>query len=288
MANNSGPSLVNAAKSAALSEWETTAQVRREQQAARQDGLSQENRPAEEAHGDLRSAPGPMASSGVPTVEALSLTEIYEQAGVRSPAHGFTILKVADMLSSAHIRDLPPPGKRSSILMALEASGVQLSDVLEDAATREIALNDYEARQQKTFQDFKARGQEQSQAIEAEMERVVQVCRAQLQAIQKEIAVEKARVDEWRAKKREEERRIRSAASPFVPNGAPGQSSTQPAAGAASWTPDPSPSEVSPVPEAPQPAALPPQPAVTRTNGKAPSAPAASQDASKRSSFWKR
>src|SRR5205807_4993438 len=91
--------------------------------------------------------------------------------------------------------------------------------VIEDGAQRDLALNEYEAQQQKTFQDFKARKQQQNQEAQAEIERLTEACRATIQVNEKEIAEEKARLDEWRTKKREEERRMRSAAAHFVPNG---------------------------------------------------------------------
>ena len=157
------------------------------------------------------------AESGpAPTIQTESLAKVYEQSGVSSPKHGFTILKIADMLGSAHLRDLALDGKRSAILMALEANGVQINDVIEDAAHRDAALNQYEARQQKTFQDFKNWKQQQNREIQSEIDLLVEACRSRIEENEKEIATEKARLDDWRMKKREEERRIRTASSHFV------------------------------------------------------------------------
>jgi hypothetical protein len=150
-----------------------------------------------------------------------SLPDVYEKAGVRVPAHGFTILKVADMLSSAHLRGLSTDGKRAALLMALEANSVHLNDVLEDASRRDQALNQYEARQQKTFQDFKTWKQQQNQKIQAEIDLLIEACRSRMETNEKEVATEKARLDGWCALKREEEKRIRSASSQFVQNNQP-------------------------------------------------------------------
>jgi hypothetical protein len=166
-----------------------------------------------------RLAGGPGESGSTPVIQTQTFSEVYQRAGIRAPAHGFTILKIADMVSSNYLRDLSREGKRAAILMALEASNVQIQDVIEDGAQRDLALNEYETQQQKTFQDFKARKQQRNQEIQAEIERLTEACRATIQANEKEIADEKARLDEWRTKKREEERRMRSAAAHFVPNG---------------------------------------------------------------------
>ncbi len=163
---------------------------------------------------------------GPARIQTQSLPEVYNEGGVRVPAHGFSILKVAEMLNSVHVRDLAPDAKRAAILMALEASNIQLADILEDASRREQVLNDYEARQQQTFQNYKAGKQQQSQELQAEIERLMEQLRQRMQENEKEVTSEKARLDEWRTRKREEERRIRSATTLFT-------GPSQPAAGEA-------------------------------------------------------
>jgi hypothetical protein len=207
-------------------------------------------------------------------IQAKTFSEVYQQAGIRAPAHGFTILKIADMVSSNHLRDLSRDGKRAAILMALEASNVQIQDVIEDGAQRDLALNEYEAYQQKTFQDFKARKQQKNQEIQAEMERFMEACRATIQANEKEIGDEKTRLDEWRMKKREEERRMRTAAAHFVPNG-----NTNGNTEAASAELDPASQR--------QPSEAPPAPAPASTKTAETRTPAA-KGADRRLSLWKR
>jgi hypothetical protein len=161
-------------------------------------------------------APARRAQPATPVaIQTQNLPEIYAQAGIRVPAHGCSILKVAEMLGSVHVRDLAPDAKRAAVLMALEATSVQLSDVIEDATRREHVLNDYEARQQQAFQNYKTAKQEQNQQIQAEIEHLTEQLRLSMQANEKEVASEKTRLDEWRTKKREEERRIRNAVSHF-------------------------------------------------------------------------
>ncbi len=212
---------------------------------------------------------------GAPVVQTPAFSELYEQAGIRPPAHGFTILKIADMVSSNYLRELSREGKRAAILMALEASNVQIQDVIEDGARRDLALNEYEAHQQKVFQEFKARKQQQNQEIQAEIERLVATCKATIQANEKDVNDEKTRLDEWRAKKREEERRMRTAASHFVPNGGANVETASPESDPASSAPTRPPSEA-------QPAA--------QVNGKVASTqPAAAAKAGDRKlSLWKR
>lgn len=181
--------------------------------------LSLDNVPTEVAAPQAPAGLG--AQSVLPAIQTQGLSEVYEQAGVSTPAHGFSILKIADMLNSTHVRDLAPDAKRAAVMMALEASGIQLNEVMEDAARRERALNDYEARQQQTFQAYKAGKQQQNEELQAEIKRLTEQLQLKMQANEKELASEKARLDEWRTKKREEERRIRAALSHFGATGHP-------------------------------------------------------------------
>ena len=70
----------------------------------------------------------PPAAGSAPS----TFDEIYKTAEIQTPAHGFTVYKVAELLQSGHIKDLPPQIKRSSVLLALEAAGVKIQEVIEE------------------------------------------------------------------------------------------------------------------------------------------------------------
>ena len=54
-----------------------------------------------------------------------------------TPRRGYSINKVVEMLYSDHIRGLSKEMRRASVLMALDAAGVSIEEVLRDAgATR--------------------------------------------------------------------------------------------------------------------------------------------------------
>ncbi|HWZ42892.1 MAG TPA: hypothetical protein VNW97_05420 [Candidatus Saccharimonadales bacterium] len=239
---------------------------------------------ADEAQDALRH-PITLAEPGsAPALQTDSLPGVYAQAGVPVPGHGFTILKVADMLGSSHLRSLSLEAKRAAILMALEANNVQVNDVIEDAARRDLALNQYEARQQKTFQDFKTWKLQQNQEIQAEIDLLVEACRSRIETNDKEVAHEKARLDEWRGQKREEEKRIRSASSHFVSGGDDQPSVVaEPVLGVV-VAPQP---EVAPTKAKPVEARAPESPAVTNGKG-TPARTPASENGGKRASLWKR
>lgn len=160
--------------------------------------------------------PAPVFKTPAPAQAPGSFDEIYRAAELPSPAHGYTILKVADMLQSEHIRGLPAEVRRSSVLLALEAAGVQISEVIQDAVRRDRALDAYEAVLQRSADELEARKTEENRKIETDLERLIAEHRARIQANSEEIAREKERFYGWRLQKQHEEKKIADAVAYFV------------------------------------------------------------------------
>src|ERR1700735_2701808 len=68
-----------------------------------------------------------------PISDPTSFEEIYRAAEIPPAPQGYSILKVAQMLESEHIRNLPSDVKRSSVLVALDAAGVDVKEIIQDA-----------------------------------------------------------------------------------------------------------------------------------------------------------
>ncbi|HTM50763.1 MAG TPA: hypothetical protein VL285_18840 [Bryobacteraceae bacterium] len=160
-------------------------------------------------------APPPKMTAAVPG-PAASFDEIYNAAEIHMPAHGYTVYKISDMLQSEHIRNLPSEVKRSSILLALDAAGVKLQEVIEDAVRRDRALDTFERVQQKAVEDLAARKTEENQKIQEEMDRMVAEHRSRMQANNDAIAKERERFYGWRLQKQQEEQKIADTVSHFV------------------------------------------------------------------------
>jgi hypothetical protein len=71
-----------------------------------------------------------------PRGDLLLLEDIYRTTGIMEPRIGYSITKVVEMLSNDHLRGLGDEVQRASVLMALNAAGVPLGDILQDAAQR--------------------------------------------------------------------------------------------------------------------------------------------------------
>src|SRR5438552_2604412 len=104
-----------------------------------------------------------------PVRNPTSFAEIYEAAEISPSAHGYTILKVAEMLESELIRGLPSDVKRRSILVALEAVSVKIADIIEDAVRRDRALDTYERVQQKAVTELENKKTQENSKIQDEI-----------------------------------------------------------------------------------------------------------------------
>jgi hypothetical protein len=167
-------------------------------------------------HGTLKEAPVNSSSSKAPAAEAvsgagsdlLSYDDIYHAAGIMSPRSGYGIHKVVEMLNSQRIRELSTDIKRASVLMALDAAGTSVDDVLQDATRRQQALNSYEAAQRKQLEEFEAHKSREIAEIEAEMERIRAHYAQRMQSNRDQVAREKETLRNWQMAMQHESQRI--------------------------------------------------------------------------------
>ena len=145
-----------------------------------------------------------------------SFDEIYQAAEIQTPAHGYSIEKVATMLASEHLRGLSAEVKRSSILVALEASGARIEDVIQDAVRRDRALDSYERVLRRSLSDVQAKKADENRQIEAEMNKMLADYRARIQANNETLAKESERFSTWLTQKQQEEKSIADAVGYFV------------------------------------------------------------------------
>lgn len=148
--------------------------------------------------------------------KAASFDEIYKVAEIPDAPGGYSILKVAEMLQSEHIRSMPADVKKSSILVALDAAKVDVKDVIQDAVRRDRALDTFERVQEKAITDLEGAKNQENAQIQASIDKYVSEQRAKIQANNDEVTREKERFFGWRLKKQQEEKKIAEAVAPFV------------------------------------------------------------------------
>jgi hypothetical protein len=149
----------------------------------------------------------------------LSFEEIYQKSTFRpaTSTAAWDILKVADMISSEHLHGLSPAAKHSALMMALDAAGVAVEDMLQDAVQRQRVLNEYEDAQRRRLEQFEKSKLQENERLAQEMEGICAQYRMRIASGVQEIERERAQFHGWREGKDREQRRISEAASACVP-----------------------------------------------------------------------
>ncbi len=145
-------------------------------------------------------------------VELARVEDIYRTAGIMNPRSGYSIGQVIEMLHSEHTCELSKEAKRAAVLMALDAAGVPIDEVLQDAKARQDALDSYEAGQKRDLEAEWQRKAEENVQIHAELERVKGQYMARVARNLDGVAREKAAFNSWLTMKQQECRSISEAA----------------------------------------------------------------------------
>ncbi len=160
--------------------------------------------------------PTPPLPSSTPATPTGDLAIVYESAQIVAPSHGYTVLKVAEMLQSEHIRALPREVKGKSVLVALDAAGVRVDDIVADAVRRDRALDTYERVLRQHLDDVRAKTAAENAALEEEIAQRVSELRARIDDNTQRAAAEQAAFQAWVGRKQLEEAAIAEAVGYFV------------------------------------------------------------------------
>ncbi len=165
------------------------------------------------ARTERKMAMGGTENSAGLKVDLQAMEDIYRAAGIMTPRRGYSINKVVEMLYSDHIRGLSKEMRRASVLMALDAAGVSIEEVLRDAKARQEAIDSYESEQRKQFEAHWAQKAEENAGIQAEMERVKASYMERIKRNQDGVAREKATFLSWVTTKQQEAQNMAEAAA---------------------------------------------------------------------------
>jgi hypothetical protein len=165
---------------------------------------------------DVAPEPAGEPAIDVPIAGPVDLADVYDSAKIAAPPHGYTVLKVAQMLESDHLQALPPDVKRKSILVALDAAGVKVDEIVEDAVRRDRALDTFERVLEKHLDELRAHTDAENRQIEEEIARRAAELRARVDENRRKVEQEEREFLAWRTRKHQEEQRIAHAVGYFV------------------------------------------------------------------------
>jgi hypothetical protein len=161
----------------------------------------------------------PLAPFSTPALEdCVDFDQIYRSATVKPPQLPYSILKVVAMMNSQHLSPLSPDARRSALMMALEAVGAQVEDLLQDAVVRERALKEYEDRQQEKLRSFESGKLEENRKLQAELDRLTGEYLSRMQRNLDEVARRQDEFRAWQRKKNQQAQQIADAAALCVPD----------------------------------------------------------------------
>jgi hypothetical protein len=156
------------------------------------------------------------------TAKLSSFEEIYHKSVIKAaastPPSAWNILKVAEMANNGHLQGLSPAAKHSALMMALEAAGVAVEDMLRDAVQRQRVLNEYEDSQRRRLEALQTAKHHEKERLAAEMEAMCAQYRMRIAGAGQEVERERDLFHEWQERKEAEHRRISEAASACAPN----------------------------------------------------------------------
>ena len=174
--------------------------------------------------GRLGAAPPVVNGLGHPNttgIECPSFEQLYETATVKPARMVYNIVKVADMAASSHLHGLSEEAKRSAILMALEAAGVMVEDLLQDAVVRQRALNEFEDNERQKLAAFESLKSAENKSIQADLDQLTAQYLSRIQANVDEVQRDQESFRVWQKRKQLEFQRISEAAAFSIPEDAP-------------------------------------------------------------------
>jgi anion-transporting ArsA/GET3 family ATPase len=134
--------------------------------------------------------------------------EVYREARVEAPAHGYGIDKIESMLNHPRLVALRPEQRAAAVLAALEAAGVEFTDVLRDAVVRDQAIERFALAKESEMQAERLRAEDAVIRARQELDAFVTEKRAEVERLRREIKEAEARFAEIQERRRIEERRI--------------------------------------------------------------------------------
>lgn len=159
--------------------------------------------------------PKKLAQSSVPASVA-DFAAVYGEAGIELPAHGYGVDKVGEMLESKRLASLNREVKAAAVMAALEAAGVAVRDVIQDAVLRDKALDAFEAAKDREAKEARQKNEARIQALQQELDALLQKINAEIEGLKKASTDAEQAFAALRERKLKEEERLHAVVAHFI------------------------------------------------------------------------
>lgn len=140
--------------------------------------------------------------------DIMDFGEVYREARIEPPVHGYGIDKIESMLNHPRLVAIRPEQRAAAVLAALEAAGVEFTDVLRDAVLRDQAIERFALAKEAEMQAERQRAEDAVLRARQELDAFVTEKRAEVERLRREIKDAEERFAELQERRRVEERRI--------------------------------------------------------------------------------
>ncbi len=144
---------------------------------------------------------------------------VYTEAGITPPDHGYGIDKVADMLENKRFAALGREAKATAVMVALEAAGVPIRDVIQDAVRRDKALDAFEADKQREAAELKTKNEARIQDLNKQLEALIEKINTEVQSLKQASEAAARAFADMQIRKHKEEERLHAIVAHFLEGG---------------------------------------------------------------------
>ncbi len=159
--------------------------------------------------------PKRVAQSAVPAT-VVDFAAVYGEAGIELPAHGYGVDKVGEMLESKRLASLNREVKAAAVMAALEAAGVAVRDVIQDAVLRDKALDAFEAAKEREAKEARQKNEARIQSLQQELDALLQKINAEIEGLKRGSDDAEQAFVALRERKLKEEERLHAVVAHFI------------------------------------------------------------------------
>ncbi|MBI3549702.1 MAG: hypothetical protein HY078_11740 [Elusimicrobia bacterium] len=142
--------------------------------------------------------------------------KIYDAARIAVPEHKFTVEKIGEMLAHPKLASLAREAKAAAVLVALDAQGVSINSVLEDAVKKDRALDIFEKVQRDHLKQSVQAKEEENRRLVEEIEKVTREKQKLIEDNKKAIVDIQAKAADWLERKRAMENNLHEIVQHFT------------------------------------------------------------------------
>lgn len=146
----------------------------------------------------------------------VKVEQVYAVSKIGKPLHGFSLERIAGMLADPRLARLDEPARAAAVAVLLENAGVTIEKVVEDAVTRDQALDKFERFLEEKVEKVAAEVKDEDAKLEAEIERLLARKREQLALNATRVLEKQKELARFRRVKRAEEARLYEVVRPFT------------------------------------------------------------------------